>query len=52
MRYIVAKYGPNSGLMPFGDPKKLALFEQAASIEYSNFAPDASGITYELVIAP
>ncbi|KAF8182505.1 glutathione S-transferase [Mycena galopus ATCC 62051] len=39
-RYIAAKY-PASGLIP-SDPKARALFEQAASVELSNFDPSAS----------
>ncbi|KAF8205903.1 glutathione S-transferase [Mycena galopus ATCC 62051] len=39
-RYIAAKY-PASGLIP-SDPKAHALFEQATSVELSNFDPSAS----------
>ncbi|KAF8875523.1 glutathione S-transferase [Infundibulicybe gibba] len=51
-RYICAKY-PNQGtpLLPT-DPKANALFEQAASIEYSNFDPAASGAAFEKVFKP
>ena len=48
-RYVAAKYGPTSGLLPPStDVKAYGKFEQAASIEYSNFYPYASGLTYEL----
>ncbi|KAI5122249.1 hypothetical protein M0805_007114 [Coniferiporia weirii] len=46
-RYIVAKYGPDSGLIPAGDLKKLGLFEQAASVEQSNFHAPALGFVVE-----
>ncbi|CAE6439870.1 unnamed protein product [Rhizoctonia solani] len=37
-RYLVAKYGKDSTLMPSpSDPRAYGLFEQAASIEYSTF---------------
>ncbi|KAF8896017.1 glutathione S-transferase [Infundibulicybe gibba] len=51
-RYIAAKY-PNQGtpLIPT-DPKANALFEQAASIEHSNFNPGAYGAFFEKVIKP
>ncbi|CAK5279941.1 unnamed protein product [Mycena citricolor] len=39
-RYIAAKF-PDSGLVP-ADPKENALFEQAASVEFSHFDPPAS----------
>ncbi|KAJ6529608.1 glutathione S-transferase [Mycena capillaripes] len=39
-RYIAARY-PASGLMPT-EPKEYALFEQAASVEVTNFDPSAS----------
>ncbi|KAF7362893.1 hypothetical protein MVEN_00639600 [Mycena venus] len=39
-RYIAAKY-PASGLIP-AEPKANALFEQAASVELTNFEPSAS----------
>jgi glutathione S-transferase len=48
-RYIAAK--ANSPLLP-SDPKKLALFETAASIESFNFDPYASGIAYQRVFLP
>ncbi|KAJ1302597.1 hypothetical protein OPQ81_002914 [Rhizoctonia solani] len=51
-RYLTAKYGKGSGLLP--DPKDVkayGLFEQAASIEYSSFDTPASGITWELRFA-
>ncbi|KAJ7657226.1 thioredoxin-like protein [Mycena polygramma] len=39
-RYIAAKY-PESGLIP-SEPKANAIFEQAASVELTNFEPSAS----------
>jgi glutathione S-transferase len=47
-RYLVNKYGKDSGLIP-SDPKANALFEQAASIEAFNFDQYASGIVFERV---
>jgi glutathione S-transferase len=50
-RYLVAKY-PDQGtanLVPT-DPKELALFEQAASIEVTNFDPHAYGVAIEKVV--
>jgi len=51
-RYIVDKY-PNQGmsLVPT-DAKGKALFEQAASIEYSNFDPFCSKAVAEMVFKP
>jgi glutathione S-transferase len=49
-RYIASKAG--SSLLPTGDQKKVALFEQAASIETSNFDPFASGIASQRVFIP
>ncbi|KAG8685040.1 hypothetical protein FRC11_011209 [Ceratobasidium sp. 423] len=52
-RYLVAKYAPNSPLLPSpSDPKAYGLFEQAASIEYSTFDPPASSLAFEKVFAP
>lgn len=53
-RYIAAKYrGQGPALLPDGsDPKKLAKFEQAASIELANFDPYVTGIAYEKVFKP
>ncbi|CAE6452734.1 unnamed protein product [Rhizoctonia solani] len=52
-RYLVAKYGKGSPLLPDpSDPKAYGLFEQAASIEYSSFDPSASGLAYERVFGP
>jgi glutathione S-transferase len=42
MRYIDAKYADKGPRFIPTDPKKNALFEQAASIEQSNFDPYAS----------
>ncbi|KAJ7198281.1 glutathione S-transferase [Mycena pura] len=51
-RYIEEKY-PNQGtrLVP-ADAKGKALFEQAASVEFSNFEPFASGAVAEKVFKP
>jgi glutathione S-transferase len=49
-RYIAAK--AKSPLIPTTDAHKAALFEQAASIEVSNFDVFASAITYQRVFAP
>ncbi|KAJ7466585.1 glutathione S-transferase [Mycena galericulata] len=48
-RYIAAKY-PASGLIPTGDPKAHARFEQAASAELMNFDASASKIVIETVV--
>ncbi|KAF5341961.1 hypothetical protein D9611_001078 [Ephemerocybe angulata] len=52
-RYIEKKYPDQGtkGLIPT-DPKAEALFEQAASIELSNFNPYATGAAYEVLIKP
>ncbi|CAE6465267.1 unnamed protein product [Rhizoctonia solani] len=51
-RYLTAKYGKTSGLLPdTGNVKAYGLFEQAASIEYSTFDPLASGLVWELALA-
>lgn len=51
-RYLVLKYGPTSGLIPPStEPKSWGLFEQAASIEYSSFAPPLIQIYREHVFA-
>ncbi|KAJ7776162.1 glutathione S-transferase-like protein [Mycena metata] len=52
-RYIVAKYGAGSTLVP--DPKDIiatAKFEQAVSIENNNFDPTAGQLNLELVLKP
>ncbi|KAH9889014.1 glutathione S-transferase [Cubamyces lactineus] len=52
-RYIALKYGGVGKLIP--DPKdvqKTALFEQAASIELSNFDPYVSGLARENIFKP
>lgn len=48
-RYIAAKYAAqgNPGLIPLGDLKQIALFEQAASSEQANFHAAAFGISWE-----
>lgn len=50
-RYIVKKYEGQGtpGLVPI-DPKSDALFEQAASVEYSDFYPFALGLSVEKII--
>ncbi|KAG8213446.1 glutathione S-transferase [Butyriboletus roseoflavus] len=50
-RYLVKKYEGQGtpGLVP-SDPRSEALFEQAASIEYSNFYPFALGLATEKII--
>jgi len=50
-RYLVKKYKGQGtpGLVP-NDPKSEALFEQAASIEFSNFYPFALGLATEKII--
>ncbi|KAG7085972.1 hypothetical protein E1B28_003497 [Marasmius oreades] len=52
-RYLELKY-PNHGpkLIPTGDVKKIALFEQAASIELSNFDAFAASAVAEIVFKP
>jgi glutathione S-transferase len=49
-RYIAAKAG--SSLLPTGDAKKVALFEQAASIETSNFDAFAYPIAVQRIMVP
>lgn len=52
-RYVALKYGGIGKLMPDpSDVQKTALFEQAASIETSNFDPSASGLAHENVFNP
>ncbi|ELU45260.1 hypothetical protein AG1IA_00711 [Rhizoctonia solani AG-1 IA] len=52
-RYLIAKYAPESELLPNpSDVKKYGLFEQAASIEYSSFDRWGASITIGRVIAP
>lgn len=53
-RYVATKWASSgTPLVPnSSDIKALALFEQAASIETSNFDPGASGITKEKVFKP
>ncbi|KAG8702971.1 hypothetical protein FRC12_015543 [Ceratobasidium sp. 428] len=51
-RYLTAKYGKDSGLLPSSnDVVRYGLFEQAASVEYSSFDPYASGLTRERVFS-
>ncbi|CCO35563.1 Glutathione S-transferase PM239X14 OS=Arabidopsis thaliana PE=2 SV=1 [Rhizoctonia solani AG-1 IB] len=52
-RYLVAKYGKGSTLLPdSSDAKAYGLFEQAASIEYSSFDPPVSSLAFEKVSGP
>ncbi|QRV93600.1 glutathione S-transferase [Ceratobasidium sp. AG-Ba] len=52
-RYLTAKYGKDTGLLPSStDAKAYGLFEQAASIEYSSFDPSAVGLTRERILHP
>ncbi|KAH7323414.1 glutathione S-transferase [Rhizoctonia solani] len=52
-RYLVAKYGKGSALLPGpSDVKAYGLFEQAASIEHSAFDPYAALLVYERIVAP
>ncbi|CAE7087360.1 unnamed protein product [Rhizoctonia solani] len=51
-RYLVTKYGKGSELLPSqSDLKAYGLFEQAASIEYSSFDPNAAPLTGERIFA-
>ncbi|KAG8702970.1 hypothetical protein FRC09_004436 [Ceratobasidium sp. 395] len=50
-RYLVAKYGKDSGLMPdVSDLRAYGLFEQAASVEYAAFDPSAHRLGKERVV--
>ncbi|KAG8711924.1 hypothetical protein FRC08_015247 [Ceratobasidium sp. 394] len=50
-RYLIAKYGKDSGLMPsVSDLKAYGQFEQAASVEYSAFDPPALQIVEQRFI--
>ena len=55
-RYLAQKYEKdgNRKLLPSPsqDPKAYALFEQAASVEVTNFDPYASGAVFEIVFKP
>ncbi|CCM05619.1 uncharacterized protein FIBRA_07848 [Fibroporia radiculosa] len=53
-RYIALKYaGQGNKILPDpSDFKNTALFEQAASIELTNFDPFASGLAFEKVFKP
>ena len=46
-KYVHGKLTPNAG-----EERAIALFNQAASIEQSNFDPSASVIVYQKVFAP
>ena len=50
-RYLALTYGGVGTLIPDpSDVKKMALFEQAASIEVTDFDPPASGLGYENIV--
>ncbi|KAK0223577.1 glutathione S-transferase [Armillaria fumosa] len=52
-RYIALKYeSQGTKLIPTGDLKKIALFEQAASVEQSSFDPYATAVGMEKIIKP
>ena len=51
-RYIATKYADQGTPLIPTDPKARALFEQAASIETSNFDPYASGIFFQKLLKP
>ncbi|KAF8896024.1 glutathione S-transferase [Infundibulicybe gibba] len=51
-RYLAAKYAAQGAPLVPTDPKELALFEQAVSIESENFHPSASGAVRENIIKP
>ncbi|KAK0485019.1 glutathione S-transferase [Armillaria novae-zelandiae] len=52
-RYIALKYeSQGTKLIPTDDLKKIALFEQAASIEQSSFDPYATAVGMEKIIKP
>ncbi len=48
-RYLALKYGGVGKVIPdpLKDAQKYALFEQAASVELSNFDPSAAELAYE-----
>ena len=50
-RYLAIKYGGIGKLIPDpSDVQKTALFDQAASIEVTNFDPPASGLGFEIIV--
>lgn len=52
-RYIALKYeSQGTKLIPTDDLKKIALFEQAASVEQSSFDPYATAVGMEKIIKP
>ncbi|KAH9849528.1 glutathione S-transferase [Lenzites betulinus] len=52
-RYLALKYGGIGKLIPEpSDLQKVALFEQAASVELSNFDPIAHSLTLENIFKP
>ena len=52
-RYLIHKYGGVGKLIPdTSDLQKSALFEQAISIEGTNFWPIASKILFEIIVKP
>lgn len=50
-RYLVAKYGKSSTLVPKGE-KEAAIFEQAASVEAFDFGPSAIKVVSEKLFKP
>jgi glutathione S-transferase len=50
-RYLVAKYGRNSGLYLETDqsPKDVAHYDMASSVEYSYFDPTMKSLAFEKV---
>ena len=50
-RYLIGKHDKDGLLIP-SDPRKLALFEQAMSVENNNWYPNAAGLAAEKVIKP
>ena len=47
-KYLVAKYvSPNSGLSPSELPEDVAMYEQAASVEYSYFDTSIFKLAFE-----
>ena len=52
-RYLARQYGHETRLIPDpADVRKTALFEQAASIELTNFDPSAYGLAVENIFKP
>ncbi|KAJ6526012.1 thioredoxin-like protein [Mycena capillaripes] len=51
-RYLEDKYPEQGTKLVPSDAQSKALFEQAASIEFSNFEPFASGAVMEIILKP